>query len=131
MGFKLLATEGTAAALEDAGVKVEKVNKFKEGHPNIVDLIRDGQVDFGVKTLTHGRKPFSDGFHIPQGDAGGYSGREEKYSSTIPAGVFGGIVIDRHAVGEGGANELQTLGRTHGFAPTRFALPRFRYRFGF
>ncbi len=64
MGFKLLATEGTAAALEDAGVKVEKVNKFKEGHPNIVDLIRDGQVDFVVNTLTHGRKPFSDGFHI-------------------------------------------------------------------
>jgi carbamoyl-phosphate synthase large subunit len=64
MGFKLLATEGTAAALEDAGVKVERVNKFKEGHPNIVDLIRDGQVDFVVNTLTHGRKPFSDGFHI-------------------------------------------------------------------
>ncbi len=64
MGFKLLATEGTAAALEEAGVKVERVNKFKEGHPNIVDLIRDGQVDFVVNTLTHGRKPFSDGFHI-------------------------------------------------------------------
>jgi len=64
MGFKLLATEGTAAALEEAGVKVEKVNKFKEGHPNIVDLIREGQVDFVVNTLTHGRKPFSDGFHI-------------------------------------------------------------------
>lgn len=64
MGFKLLATEGTAAALGDAGIKVEKVNKFKEGHPNIVDLIREGQVDFVVNTLTHGRKPFSDGFHI-------------------------------------------------------------------
>ena len=64
MGFKLLATEGTAAALEEAGVKVERVNKFKEGHPNIVDLIREGQVDFVVNTLTHGRKPFSDGFHI-------------------------------------------------------------------
>lgn len=64
MGFKLLATEGTATALEDAGVKVERVNKFKEGHPNIVDLIREGQVDFVVNTLTHGRKPFSDGFHI-------------------------------------------------------------------
>lgn len=64
MGFKLLATEGTATALEDAGVNVERVNKFKEGHPNIVDLIREGQVDFVVNTLTHGRKPFSDGFHI-------------------------------------------------------------------
>ena len=64
MGFKLLATEGTAAALLKAGVKVQKVNKFKETHPNIVDLIREGKVDFVVNTLTHGRKPFSDGFHI-------------------------------------------------------------------
>lgn len=64
MGFKLLATEGTAAALSQAGVEVERVNKFKEGHPNIVDLIRDGKVDLVVNTLTHGRKPFSDGFHI-------------------------------------------------------------------
>jgi carbamoyl-phosphate synthase large subunit len=64
MGFKLLATEGTAAALEQVGVKVERVNKFKEGYPNIVDLIREGQVDFVVNTLTHGRIPFTDGFHI-------------------------------------------------------------------
>lgn len=64
MGFKLLATEGTAAALKQNGVEVEKVNKFKEGHPNIVDLIREGKVDFVVNTLTHGRRPFSDGFHI-------------------------------------------------------------------
>ena len=33
MGFKLLATEGTAAALEQVGVKVERVNKFKRDTP--------------------------------------------------------------------------------------------------
>jgi carbamoyl-phosphate synthase large subunit len=64
MGFRLLATAGTAAALQRDGIEVIKVNKFREGTPNIVDLIRDGEVDLVVNTLTHGRKPFSDGFHI-------------------------------------------------------------------
>jgi len=64
MGFKLISTEGTAAALRKQGVEVETVKKLKEGSPNIVDLIRGGKVDFVINTLTHGRKPFSDGFQI-------------------------------------------------------------------
>lgn len=64
MGFQIVATEGTSQALEKIGIKVQKVKKIKEGSPNIVDLIRDGQVDFVVNTLTHGRKPSSDGFLI-------------------------------------------------------------------
>mgnify|MGYP001044969781 CR=1 FL=1 len=64
MGFQLVATEGTARALRDHGVEVKTVNKYREGSPNIVDLIREGKVDFVVNTLTHGRKQFSDGFHI-------------------------------------------------------------------
>ncbi|NLO22344.1 MAG: carbamoyl-phosphate synthase large subunit [Syntrophomonadaceae bacterium] len=64
MGFNIIATEGTARALREKGVKVQTVKKIKEGSPNIVDLIREGQVDFVVNTLTHGRKPYSDGFQI-------------------------------------------------------------------
>ena len=64
MGFQLVATEGTARALREHGVEVKTVDKYREGSPNIVDLIREGKVDFVVNTLTHGRKPFSDGFHI-------------------------------------------------------------------
>jgi len=64
MGFQLVATEGTARALRDHGVEVKTVNKYREGSHNIVDLIREGKVDFVVNTLTHGRKQFSDGFHI-------------------------------------------------------------------
>jgi carbamoyl-phosphate synthase large subunit len=63
-GFKLVATEGTAHALEQAGAKVERVKKITEGSPNIYDLIREGKIDFVVNTLTHGRTPFTDGFHI-------------------------------------------------------------------
>ncbi|MGR6835669.1 carbamoyl-phosphate synthase large subunit [Syntrophomonas erecta] len=64
LGFRLFATEGTADALRKAGVKVEPVKKIKEGSPNIVDLIREGRVDCCVNTLTHGRRPYSDGFQI-------------------------------------------------------------------
>lgn len=64
IGFKIIATAGTACALKEHGVKVYQVNKLKEGSPNIVDLIREGRVDVVVNTLTHGRRPFSDGFHI-------------------------------------------------------------------
>ncbi|MDD3879419.1 MAG: carbamoyl-phosphate synthase large subunit [Syntrophomonas sp.] len=64
LGFKLVATEGTAMALRNNGIAVETVKKIKEGSPNIVDLIRQGKVDFVVNTLTHGRMPFTDGFQI-------------------------------------------------------------------
>jgi carbamoyl-phosphate synthase large subunit len=64
LGFKLIATEGTAQALKAAGIEVETVKKIKEGSPNIVDLLRAGKVDFIVNTLTHGRLQFSDGFQI-------------------------------------------------------------------
>jgi carbamoyl-phosphate synthase large subunit len=64
LGFKLIATEGTAQALVAAGIEVETVKKIKEGSPNIVDLLRAGKVDFIVNTLTHGRRQFSDGFQI-------------------------------------------------------------------
>lgn len=64
MGFKIIATEGTAKTLRENGVEAEAVKKLKEGSPNIIDLIRGGQVDFVVNTITHARKTFSDGFQI-------------------------------------------------------------------
>lgn len=64
MGFKIVATEGTARALKEAGVEAEVVKKMQEGSPNIVDLVRSGKVDFVVNTITQARGPFTDGFHI-------------------------------------------------------------------
>lgn len=64
LGFQLIATEGTARSLRAEGIEVTDVKKITEGSPNIVDLIREGKVDFVVNTLTHGRKTFSDGFMI-------------------------------------------------------------------
>lgn len=64
MGFKIIATEGTAKVLETHGIPVETVPKISEGTTTILDLIRSGKVDFVVNTITHARKPFSDGFQI-------------------------------------------------------------------
>ena len=50
MGFKLVATHGTAALLEDAGLQVERVYKVKEGRPNAVDLIKSERIHLIVNT---------------------------------------------------------------------------------
>ncbi len=64
LGYKLLATGGTADALEAAGLKVRRVNKLSDGSPNILDLIRTGEAQFVVNTLTKGKTPERDGFRI-------------------------------------------------------------------
>ena len=50
LGFRLCATRGTCAALRDAGFECEKVYKVKEGRPNIVDLMKNGQIDLIINT---------------------------------------------------------------------------------
>jgi carbamoyl-phosphate synthase large subunit len=63
MGFRVLATEGTATALERNGVKVECVRKVGEEHPNIADFIREGKVDLVINT-PFGRGARGDGYNI-------------------------------------------------------------------
>jgi carbamoyl-phosphate synthase large subunit len=65
VGYKLYATEGTAAMTEAAGLPVTMISKkLSEGHPNIIDIINDGTVNGVVNTITGGRVPLRDGFHI-------------------------------------------------------------------
>lgn len=64
LGFKLVATCGTAKALKEAGLPVEKVNKVHEGSPDIIDLIKAGKIDLVINTLTKGKAPERDGFRI-------------------------------------------------------------------
>jgi len=59
MGFKLVATAGTADVLENAGMTVERVYKVKEGRPNVVDLIKGERIQLIVNT-PHGVDPFFD-----------------------------------------------------------------------
>jgi carbamoyl-phosphate synthase large subunit len=59
MGFQLVATHGTADILSDAGLRVERVYKVKEGRPNVVDLIKGDRIQLIVNT-PHGQDPFFD-----------------------------------------------------------------------
>ena len=59
MGFKIVATRGTAAALHATGVACEEVYKVNEGRPNIVDLIKTGKVHLVINTPL-GRESFYD-----------------------------------------------------------------------
>jgi carbamoyl-phosphate synthase large subunit len=59
LGFRLMATRGTCAALEAAGVESEAVFKVNEGRPNIVDLIKTSKVDLIINTPL-GRESFYD-----------------------------------------------------------------------
>src|SRR5271163_3613533 len=59
LGFRLLATRGTAAALRAAGVEAEPVFKVNEGRPNIVDLIKTRKIDLIINTPL-GRESFYD-----------------------------------------------------------------------
>ena len=49
-GFKIIATEGTAKLISEAGIPVEKVNKIYEGQPNIEDWIINGKIQLIVNT---------------------------------------------------------------------------------
>jgi carbamoyl-phosphate synthase large subunit len=50
MGFRLMATSGTARRLEEAGIPVERVKKLVEGHPNLIDHLVDGDVALILNT---------------------------------------------------------------------------------
>ena len=59
MGFKLVATHGTADKLEEAGLAVDRVYKVKEGRPNAVDLIKADRIQLIINT-PHGPDPYFD-----------------------------------------------------------------------
>ena len=50
LGYELLATKGTAQRLEEAGIKVQRLRKIQEGHPNLLDYMRDGQLQLVMNT---------------------------------------------------------------------------------
>ena len=63
LGFRLLATRGTAEFFTRTGLQVDVVNKVSEGSPHIVDLIRQGEIDLIINT-PYGKTAYSDGSRI-------------------------------------------------------------------
>uniref|UniRef100_UPI0026296CDF carbamoyl-phosphate synthase large subunit n=1 Tax=Sporosarcina sp. TaxID=49982 RepID=UPI0026296CDF len=64
IGYRILATEGTAKALEQANIEVETVGKIGTEGPTLIDVIQKGQAQLVINTLTKGKQPARDGFRI-------------------------------------------------------------------
>ena len=63
LGFKIVATKGTAEALKDTNINVKIINKVLEGRPHIVDAILNKEIDMIINT-TEGRQSIKDSFSI-------------------------------------------------------------------
>ncbi|HEV2804949.1 MAG TPA: carbamoyl-phosphate synthase large subunit [Chthoniobacterales bacterium] len=63
LGFQIISTSGTWAALRDAGVPVTKVHKIREGRPNVLDLVTNRDIDFIINTPS-GKIPREDEVRI-------------------------------------------------------------------
>jgi carbamoyl-phosphate synthase large subunit len=60
MGFEVVATKGTAAAIAAAGIAVAVVNKVTEGRPHIVDMIKNNEIAMVVNTVEERRNAIAD-----------------------------------------------------------------------
>jgi carbamoyl-phosphate synthase large subunit len=60
MGFGVVATRGTAAAIAEAGVEVQVINKVTEGRPNIVDMLKSNEIVLVINTVEERRNAITD-----------------------------------------------------------------------
>ena len=60
LGFTVVATRGTAAAMTAAGLSVSEVNKVNEGRPHIVDMIKNNEISLVVNTVEEKRQAVTD-----------------------------------------------------------------------
>ncbi|MEY3792767.1 MAG: Carbamoyl-phosphate synthase large chain [Pseudomonadota bacterium] len=63
-GFDLVATKGTAAAIQEAGVACATINKVAEGRPHIVDMIKNNEVILVINTVEERRNAIADSRYI-------------------------------------------------------------------
>jgi len=103
-GFKLIATHGTAAALEAAGVSCEHINKVREGRPHVVDIIKNEEVSLIVNT-TEGKQAILESNSIRREAVF----HKITYYTTIAAAKATVIALDY--IDSAGVNKLQDLHR--------------------
>jgi len=101
-GFELLATEGTARALSEAGVACRRVNKVREGRPHIVDMIVNDEIDLIVNT-TEGKQAIRESNSIRREAVH----RRVTYYTTLAAGLATCEALDH--LDEVEVNRLQDL----------------------
>jgi carbamoyl-phosphate synthase large subunit len=66
LGFGVVATRGTAAAINEAGIPARVVNKVKDGRPHIVDMVKGGEIQLVFTTVDETRTAIADSRYIRQ-----------------------------------------------------------------
>ncbi|MDA0702261.1 MAG: carbamoyl-phosphate synthase large subunit [Proteobacteria bacterium] len=107
LGFKIVATSGTARFLSEAGLEAEYVNKVLEGRPHIVDSIKNGQIQLIFNT-TEGPRAIEDSFTLRQTAL--YN--SIPYSTTVAGAVAMGKAIAALRAGKLEVAPLQSYFRT-------------------
>ena len=103
-GFELLATEGTARALTEAGIACRRVNKVREGRPHVVDMIKNDEIDLIINT-TEGKLAIRESNSIRREAVH----RRVTYYTTLAAGLATCEALDH--LDEVEVNRLQDLHR--------------------
>jgi carbamoyl-phosphate synthase large subunit len=104
LGFRIVATRGTAAAISRMGIPVERLNKLGEGSPHVLDWIESGDVTLVINTPT-GTAARTDGYEIRRAAIG----RGIPCITTIAGGMAATRAIAAGRVGEPAVVSLQDL----------------------
>lgn len=101
-GFTIVATRGTAAILDKAGVPNEVVNKVMEGRPHIVDMIKNDEISLIINT-TEGPQAIADSYTIRRNALQ----HKVAYTTTLAGGEAICIALKENNMSE--VNRLQDL----------------------
>jgi carbamoyl-phosphate synthase large subunit len=118
MGFRVLATGGTAQAIRRMGVPVERIRKLSEGSPNVVERIEAGEVDLVINTPT-GTAARADGYEIRRAAIA----RGIPCITTISGGMAAARAIAAARQGGPSVMSLQELHRRGGAAAEAVLVP--------
>jgi carbamoyl-phosphate synthase large subunit len=104
LGFRIVATRGTAASISRMGIPVERLNKLGEGSPHVVDWIENGDVDLVINTPT-GTAARTDGYEIRRAAVA----RGIPCITTIAGGMAASRAIAAARSGDPAVVSLQSL----------------------
>jgi carbamoyl-phosphate synthase large subunit len=102
LGFGVVATKGTAAAIAAAGIPVKVVNKVKDGRPHIADMVKAGEIQLVFTTVDETRQAIADSRYIR---TAALANRVTYY--TTMAGSEAATEALKHQLGDG--NELRVV----------------------
>jgi carbamoyl-phosphate synthase large subunit len=103
MGYPIVATKGTAKAIQEAGIPVRAVNKVKEGRPDVVDMIKNGEITLVFTTVDENRSEIADSRSIRTSS----QSNRVTYYTTISAALA--AVQGLSAINELEVYDLQSL----------------------